>query len=81
MEMASPNLSDFKLGLYGHNQKFEVNISYGGSAIEFFLHKCLTGGVESSRVVEILTIIMLTPTGRIGLGYGFGVEQLKLPLY
>ena len=29
--------------------------------------------VESSR--EILTIIMLTPTRLIGLGYGFGVEQ------
>ena len=32
---------------------------------------------SSSRVVEILTIIMLTPTGQIGLGYGFGVEQLS----
>ena len=35
------------------------------------------GGVGSRVVVEILTIIMLTPTGWIGLGYGFGVEQLK----
>ena len=30
---------------------------------------------RESRVVEILTIIMLTPTRWIGLGYGFGVEQ------
>ena len=61
------------------SKKFEVNISNGGLAIEFFLHKCLTGGVVGSRVVvvEILTIIMLTPTWRIGLGYGFGVEQLR----
>ena len=36
--------------------------------------------VERERVVvEILTIIMLTPTGWIGLGYGFGVEQLNKP--
>ena len=33
--------------------------------------------VENSRV-EILTIIRLTPTGWIGLGYGFGVEQFKM---
>ena len=39
----------------------------------------LTQRVSSSRVEsrEILTIMMLTPTGWIGLGYGFGVEQLN----
>ena len=38
--------------------------------------------ISSSRVVErereILTIIMLTPTRWIGLGYGFEVEQFSL---
>ena len=34
---------------------------------------------ESSRV-EILTIIMLAPTGWIGLGYGFGVEHFRILL-
>ena len=59
-------------------QKNEVNISNGDLAVEFFLHICLKGGVERvdrERVVEILTIIMLTQIGWIGLGYGFGVEQ------
>ena len=49
---------------FGHEQ-FQLNISYGGLAIVFFLHKCLMG--SSSRVlvvVEILTIIMLTLTGK-----------------
>ena len=43
--------SNFKLGLYGCNLKNEVDISNGGLAIEFFLHKCLMGGVE--RVVDL----------------------------
>ena len=67
------------MGLFGHNPKKIDDISNGGSEIDFFLPKCLTGGVErvESRVIEILTIIMLTATGWIGLGYGFGVEQFK----
>ena len=35
----------------GITQKFEVDISDGGLAIEFFLQKCLTGG--ESRVVVV----------------------------
>ena len=48
-------------------------------AIDFFLHEYLTGGTaERERVVvEILTIMMLTQTGCIGLGYGFWDWSIK----
>ena len=63
-------------GHMGITQKFMPDITNGGSPIDFFLHKFLTGewsSRESKETVEILTIIMLIPTRWIGLGYGFGV--------
>ena len=43
----------------------------------FFLHKCLTGGEKGrlERVVD-LNNHNAHPNWRIGLGYGFGVEQI-----
>ena len=63
-------------------QKIEVDISHGGSAIEFFLHECLTGSrVGSSRVErEILIIIKLIPNFLFGFGFWFVVVQMSLNL-
>ena len=64
--------------------KFQLNISYGGRVIEFFL---LAWGVNGYRVVESssssrvgMWIIMLTRTAvhwqsSVGVGDEFGVEQ------
>ena len=67
--------------------KFQLNISYGGRVIEFFLLAWGVNGyrVESSRVVVVVVvgmwIIMLPRTvvhwqSSVGVGDKFGAEQL-----
>ena len=53
----------------------QVDISDGFFANHFF---CInTYQVVGRLEWYILTITMLTPTGWVGLGYGFGVEQFR----
>ena len=62
------------------NKKNQIYIANEGPAIKFLLHKCLTG--SSSRVgssssssrMEILTIIMLTPTVNWTLVWGWAIR-------